>query len=364
MTSDTHWLIRKAMKARYTASQRPTKDGTGKVMAFRHPLRKDPRGKQGLKMQRGLNTADKARAQALVDEMNELLRDTNWHSIAKRAEAERRFDPIVVRAFYDEIETTPFNSWEVRNDGLPLPTAEDGYTQVMMVGTTGAGKTSLLSHLIGSHPKRDHFPATSASRTTTSDIEVITSDDPTYWAVVTFFNEWAVHTNVHECVANACAALWDELPDDKLAEKLLTHRYLRFPLGYIIGSWKQAAAAATEADADWDYDGERDADDQAEGSDSVLPTGRDLERIQAALHSFLGRVRGLAANAKQRLQAELRVDLDSLTGSDKEDAQDRYEDTVQSLADFDDLFNDIMDEINRRFSSSAPETLLHHPNPC
>jgi energy-coupling factor transporter ATP-binding protein EcfA2 len=349
------------MKARYTASQRPTKDGTGRVLAFRHPLRKDARGKQGLKMQRGLSTSDEARAQALADQMTELLQDTNWHSIAKRDEAERRFDPIVVRAFYDEIETTAFNSLEVRNEALPLPTAEQGYTQVMLVGTTGAGKTSLLSHLIGFHPKRDRFPATSASRTTISDIEVITSDDPTYRAVVTFFNEWGVHTNVHECVANACAALWDQLPDDKLAERFLTHRDLRFRLGYIIGSWKQPTAA-TEADADWEYGGEHDAGDLPEESDSALPARRDLERMQATLCSFLDRVRRLAANAKQRLLAELSVDLDGLAGSEREEAQDRFEDIVQSLPDFDDLVNDLMEEIKRRFASIAADKLRTHPN--
>jgi hypothetical protein len=361
MVSGTHWIQRKAAKARYTASQRPTKDGTGRVMAFRHPLRKDPRGKQGLKMQRGLNTSDETKAQVLADQMTELLQDTNWHSSAKRAEAERRFDPIVVRAFYDEIETTPFNSWEVRNEGLPLPTAQDGYTQVMMVGTTGAGKTSLLSHLIGSHPKHDRFPATSASRTTISDIEVITSDDPIYRAVVTFFNEWTVHTNVHECVANACATLWDQTSDDKLAERLLTHRDLRFRLGYIIGSWKQAAKSASEADADWDY-GEQDVDNLVEESDSSFPARGELERMQAALRSFLDRVRRLVVNAKERLQAELGVDLDNLAGSEKEEAQDRFEDIVQSRPDFDDLVNDILEEIKRRFESIAAETLHAHSN--
>jgi GTPase Era involved in 16S rRNA processing len=362
MSSDTrplHWAQRK----RYTASQRPTKDGTGRVLAFRHPLRKDPRGKQGLKMQRGLNTSDEARAQALADQMTQLLQDTSWHSIAKRSEAERRgFDPIVVRAFYDEIETTPFNSWEVRNETLPLPTAEDGYTQVMMVGTTGAGKSSLLSHLIGLHPKRDHFPATSASRTTISDIEVITSGDPTYQAVVTFFNEWTVHTNVHECLATACAALWDDLPDEKLAERLLTHRDLRFRLGYVIGSWKQTGAP-TEIDSDWDYtDAGHRAGDAVEEPASAVSTAADLERMHATIRSFLDQVRVIAAEAKRRLQVELNVDLDSLTGSEKEQAQDRFEDIVQSRPDFDDLANDIMEEIRRRFSFLSADTLRTHPN--
>ncbi|MGH7080541.1 MAG: hypothetical protein ACREFU_20880 [Acetobacteraceae bacterium] len=167
-------------------------------MSFRHPLRKDPRGKQGRKVRRGLGTSEEARAQALVDDMNVLLAETGWHSIAKRAEAERRFDPVVVRAFYDDIEVSATSSWDIRNEGLPLPGADDGYARVMMVGTTGAGKTSLVRVVIGSHPERDRFPSTSASRTTISDIEVITSDEPVFRTVVTFFNEWAVHTYVHE----------------------------------------------------------------------------------------------------------------------------------------------------------------------
>lgn len=349
---------------RYTAAKSLTKDGTSWLMSFRHPLRMDPRGKQGRKVRRGLGTSDEAEAQALVDEMNSLLGDSSWHSVAKRSEAERRFDPIVVRAFYDDIETPRSDSWQIRNETLPLPTAKDGYTQVMMVGTTGAGKTSLLRHLIGSHPERDRFPSTSASRTTISDIEVITSDAPSYRAVVTFFNEWAVHTNVHECVADACAALWDDLPDDRLAERLLTHRDLRFRLGYIIGSWKQASLSVTQADDDWDYGEDKDAavdttDDEANGAQ---PTSADLERMHSVLKSFLDRVRKLAAETKERLQTDLNIDLQKLTGPEKEAAQDLFEDIVQSLPDFDDLVNDIMDEIKARFDGISIGALRTHPN--
>lgn len=124
-------------------------------MSFRHPLRKDPRGKQGRKVRRGLGTADEEKAQALIDQMNLLLGDVGWHSIARRPEAERRFDPLVVSAFYDDIETQAASSWEIRNQAVALPGREDGYARVMLVGTTGAGKTSLLRHLIGSHPERD-----------------------------------------------------------------------------------------------------------------------------------------------------------------------------------------------------------------
>ena len=319
---------------RYTASKSSIKDGTGWVMSFRHPLRKDPRGKQGRKVRRGLGTPDGAKAQVLVDEMNVLLGDTSWHSIAKRPEAERRFNPVVVSAFYDDIETPASNSWEIRNEALPLPTSEDGYSQVMMVGTTGTGKTSLLRHLIGSHPERDRFPSTSASRTTISDIEVIMSAELPYRSVVTFFSEWQVHTNVHECVADACAALWGAVPDEKLAERLLTHRDLRFRLGYIIGSWKQTSLLAMERDDDWAYDEhERTAAGAADDADVTLPTSADAERMHGVLKSYLDRIRKLAGEAKDRLQTELDTDIETLTGSEKEAAKDLFEDIVQALPD-------------------------------
>ena len=307
-----------------------------------------------------LGTPDEARAQELVDEMNVLLGDPAWHSIAKRADAERRFDPVIVRAFYDDIESAPSNTWDIRNEVLRLPSPEEGYAKVLMVGTTGAGKTSLLRHLMGSHPERDRFPSTSASRTTICDIEVVTAADLPYRAVVTFFNEWTVHTNVHECVADACAALWDNLPDNRFAERLLTHRDLRFRLGYVIGSWKQTPLAAAKQEDDWDYDPDsRQSAEAPEEPDSALPTAADITRMQEVLKSYLDRIRALSAEAKQRLQAELGVEIADLTGADKEAAQDLFEDQVQTLPDFDDLVNDIMDEIRLRFEGIASELRTH-----
>ncbi len=349
---------------RYSASKSLTKDGTSWVMSFRHPLRKDPRGKQGRKVRRGLGTPDEEKARALIDEMNVLLGDVGWHSIARRPEAERRFDPLVVGAFYDDIETQAASSWEVRNEAVPLPTREDGYARVMLVGTTGAGKTSLLRHLIGSHPERDRFPSTSASRTTISDIEVIASDDDAYAAVVTFFNKWAVHTNVHECVADACAALWEKCSDDRLAERLLTHRDLRFRLGYVVGSWKQPGAGSSSTNDEWAYDDSEAADSATENDvDGALPTDVDLSRMHATLASFLKRIRALAAEAKASLRSTLDVEIEALTESDREAAQDLFEDLVQSLPDFDDLVNDIMDEVRGRFAAlDGVGALQVHPN--
>lgn len=355
---------------RYTASVSPNKDGTAWVISFRHPLRKDPRGKQGLKIRRGLGVSNAVEAEQIKGQMNVLLSDPSWHSIAKRTEAEHRFSPVVVRAFYDNIQTQPTDSWAIRNEAIGLPGAEDGFARVLMVGPTGHGKTSLLRHLIGSHPVRDRFPSTSAARTTICDIEVVASQAPSYRAVVTFFNEWAIHTNVHECVASACTSLWDNVADDGLAERLLTHKDLRFRLGYVIGSWKQTLRAATEADDvseeedDWDYDGtdeKSDRDSDLSEADETLPTRAELTKMNETLASFLGVIRQLAETAKSRLRSELEIDLDQLTGSEKEAAQDLFEDIVQSLPGFDDLVNDIMDEIRERFKRLEQSTLRVRP---
>lgn len=350
------------MASQYSASRSVTKDGAW-VISFRHPLRKDARGKQGRKVRRGLTTTDPQRAQFLVDQMNDLLGDASWHNVAKRSEAERRFDGIVVRAFYDDLETPSTNSWEVRNDTLPLPTVEEGYSRVLLLGTTGAGKTSLLRQMIGSHPDNDRFPSTSASRTTISDIEVITSDDLPCKAVVTFFSEAGVHTNIHECVADACAALWDETPDDRLAERLLTHRDLRFRLGYVIGSWKQVSPSQAPPDDAWSYDQEVESQPEPENdADGALPTPSEIEAMQVFLDSCIARIRALADGGRNQLLTTLDINMKDLAGPEKEAAQDLFEEFVQSLPDFDDLVNDIMDEVRLRFDHIGPGELLTHTN--
>ncbi len=118
---------------------------------------------------------------------------------------------------------------------------------------------------------------------------------------------------------------------------------MRFRLGYIIGAWKQISVSTNQANDDWNY-GDNDSDTGIPNdSDATLPTNAELEQMNRTLKSYLDRLRDLAAEAKRRLQADLDIDLETLAGSDKEAAQDLFEDSVQSLADFDELVNDIVD---------------------
>ena len=94
--------------------------------------------------------------------MNELLGDSSLHSLLKRQEAERRFDPLVISAFYDAIEAPTVDPIEIREAKVPMPKSK--VPKIMLVGPTGSGKTSLARQLIGSDPKTDRFPSTSTAR--------------------------------------------------------------------------------------------------------------------------------------------------------------------------------------------------------
>ena len=150
--------------------------------------------------------------------MNTLLADESYWNITELPRAEQRFNSAVVRAFYEPMESlaTTADPTAIREDEMPLPGADDGYSRVLFIGTIGTGKTSLLRHLIGSHPKADRFPSTSAGKTTIADIEVITSPGG-FDAVVTFFPRRLIRTYVAESVLEACKSAWGGGSDERVA---------------------------------------------------------------------------------------------------------------------------------------------------
>src|SRR2546425_5580246 len=142
---------------------------------FRHPFRLD-RGKPGRRVRRSLGTTDKEEAQTLVDQANILLSDSKWWSPAMREQADRLFAKEVVAAFYDDLAPTPRDGWQLRDNVIPVPQPDDGYARVLFLGTTGAGKTTLVRQFIGTGTKHEKFPSTSTAKTTTCDIEIITAE--------------------------------------------------------------------------------------------------------------------------------------------------------------------------------------------
>ncbi|MGY4447538.1 energy-coupling factor transporter ATP-binding protein EcfA2 [Bradyrhizobium sp. i1.3.1] len=218
----------------YTASKTRSQDRPGWTMSFRHPLRPETNGAPGRKVRKGLGTTDDAEADRLIEEMNKLLSEPSWWSASKRNEAERAFSAIVTAAFYDGIQAGIPDSWSIREDHIRIPRPEEGYARVLLVGTTGAGKTSLLRHLIGSDPERDRFLSTSTARTTISDIEVILAPGA-YSAVITFFSEFWVRANLEECILDACSTWRDTASMSKAAERFPYSSRPALPPGIRLG---------------------------------------------------------------------------------------------------------------------------------
>lgn len=339
------------MSGRYTASKSRSSGRTGWSISFRHPLRTDASGRAGLKVRRGLGTADQAEADRLVAQMNELLRDERYWAITARALAEARFAPVIVEAFFSGLEVPMSTPLEMREDSIPLPTKEEGYARVLLVGTTGAGKTTLLRHLIGSDPRLDRFPSTATGRTTTADIEVITAKGP-YMGVVTFLSERAVRSNIQECLAEALIAARKGAEPAEIAKRLLQHPNQTFRLNYTLGD-----LAGTEEGEDGGWGFEKAVEPSDDIEEEGAPTETERRRNQRALEMFVQRSVELARGAGEDLTKALGVEWAALKGADLDAVEAMLIEEAESRPAHTELVEDIMSAVACRFEYVPAEEL-------
>lgn len=343
------------MPPTYSASKTRTQDRPGFSLSFRHPLRKDSRGKPGLKMRRGLGTTDPVEADKLIEQMNAILSDPAWWNAMRRGDAERHFAPAVVAAFFDEIQAGRTDPWAIREEYIPLPDRDDGYARVLFVGTTGAGKTTLVRHLIGSDHEKDRFPSTSTAKTTVSDIEIVLAEEDGFEAVVTFTSEHEVLANVEECVADACVAAFEGKKDTDVADRLLNHRDQRFRLSYALGSFSDMPGKAADDDFSFDEPGDNEPDDE----DDVVPTD-EREHNARRLRDYIKRVRDLHAAVQARVSADLGEDIAKLTGADRDAAQELFESELWAVEPFETIVQDILDDVRARFNLLSDGDLVRN----
>lgn len=328
-----------ASKAR---SSRP-----GWSISFRHPLRNDSKGRPGLKMRRGLGTSVDEEADHMVGEMNEILSDEIWWNVAKRQEAELRFSAAVVKAFYDELQAGVANTENLRDSKIPMPTKNEGYSHVLFVGTTGAGKTSLLRQFIGSDPELDRFPSTAPAKTTIADIEIVKSEG-LFEAAVTFFSEFQTQANIEECVLEACLAASECSDDAVIADRLLSHRDQKFRLSYILGPWSEA----TGDDGEEEFSFDTDHSVVTVHEDSVVSEEVRRENYKI-LESFILRIKDLAKENTTRISNDLDIDLSRTRGPDYDAAieliEENFEAGLNADEEFHSLVHDILDQVRSRF---------------
>ncbi len=332
-------------KKPYTASLSPTKGRSAWALIFRHPIRQDrATGRVGRRVRRGLGTSDEAVAQRLCDQLNELLADPKLHDASGRAEAERRFDPLVVEIFFDGVTPEPVDYVAIRDAAIPLPGIDQEYRRVLFLGTTGVGKTTLVRQLIGTDPGRERFPSTSTAKTTVHDMEIVLDDGP-WRAVATFVGADEVREYLNECISAAVLAAWRGAPDHEILRRLLNHVDQRFRFNYVLGN----GPATDGGDFADDDDG---LDDDDEQDQLGLPGGAaalDLDATKEVLERAVEEVRAIASRHGTRLRTE----LDASDENDERVLDELFEEELDNLLRDDDkahrLADELLDEIEKRF---------------
>ncbi|WP_334187827.1 hypothetical protein [Noviherbaspirillum sp.] len=320
-----------------TAKQNPGRQAW--LVEFRHPLRTDANDKPGKKTRKGLGTKDPERAKLLVKQLNELLANDALWSLGARGEATKLYEPEVVEIFYSEIEPKTSDARPLRDKLLPFPKRESGYAKVLMLGVPGAGKTTLVRQIIGTHPKSEAFPSTSLNRTTTFPTELVLHPDH-YEAVITFMSEHETRFEVEECVS---AAIIDAVEGDShlVARTFLEKSDMRFRLKYLLGDLDEE---------------DSEADPYADDDDELIPEDDDKHHVPAdarrrnaaKVREYIDRIFRIAAKGKSTIETE-HGPLEDMAPADRAAALDLIEEQADASDEFLELVSDILDELRSKF---------------
>jgi len=234
---------------------------------------------------------------------------------------------------------------EMRNHVLPLPTQKDGYTRVLFLGTTGAGKTTLVRQFLGTHPKNELFPSTSASKTTTVELEIILAQGA-FDSVVTFLPQQQVINYVEECLLAAALAIFEEKNASKIARKLLNHEEQRFRLHYILGETPFKEKKILQ---------------QGVASDEFVVTPEEARNFATALEHYLQVLRSLVDAFREHIEQEQSEELSS------EEEQDIYlqkllEQNLCESSTFQALVEAILLAIQQRFAHFPKGAFVFGPD--
>lgn len=329
----------------FKASKSQSQGREGWCILFRHPLLLNGEGKP-LRIRRGLNTKDVTEADRLVAQMNYILQDESLWTVAARDRVARQTDERIVSIFYDDLQIKHPDPWDKREQLIPLKGPESGYSRVQLIGSTGAGKTTIVRQIIGSDPKKDRFPSTATAKTTVCDIEIMFDEAP-FKAVVSFTPGDQVRQYIEDCVISAIVAAVDGQNQQEVARKFLEHSEQRFRLSYMLGRLR-------EANVDSEEDIDEDEDLSSAEEVSVIDE-QDRTKLEAKLRSFLERISIISRSLSERLGKELGgtdYDFSEIERMKKGD-RDAFEDLLEDVALEDDatqvLIDDIYDEVESKF---------------
>lgn len=331
------------MKKSFTATLSKSPGRRSWAVIFRHPLRLDSAEKPGRRVRRGLGTENREEAQRLVDQLSALLAREDLWSPSSRAVADRLYDARVVAAFYDGLAAEDAEAEDVREEFIPLPTADEGYRHVLVLGTTGAGKTTLVRQLIGVDLRKEPFPSTSTAKTTVADLELVVAPGD-YEVVATFLSRGHVRELIEECLVDAALAASRGTDERGVLRRVLFHAAQRFRLAYVLGN----VESVTTDDGDIYED-----EDSSPDVDLAGLVDPNLESTRSALTATVADLREMVVE----MAATVRRELPPSTTEDEKVLTSLFEEALDKLlresARFDQLVDRLLWEVSERFDALA-----------
>ncbi len=224
---------------------------------------------------------------------------------------------------------------------MPLPSKEDGYRKVLLLGTTGAGKTTVVRQLLGTDPDTERFPSTSTAKTTVADTEIITTTDGEYMAAVTFTPRDEVIDYLTENVSDAALAVFNGKNDQEVTRRLLDHVNQRFRFSYILGR-----TSSLETDDDVVEDDEPDLIDIDPKDYGDVDLGSTNQVVLNAVRS----VRMVVARHAQAIRDEFQA----ATEDERvvaEYVEENLDTELRQTDEFHTIVDSLIDEIEKRFAT-------------
>ncbi|MEW6236183.1 MAG: hypothetical protein AB1656_12425 [Candidatus Omnitrophota bacterium] len=239
-----------------------------------------------------------------------------------------------------------YDPWKSREDFIPLPggkNSSDGYARVLFVGTTGAGKTTIVRQLLGTDPECERFPSISAAKTTICDIEIVL-DNGHFKAVVTFIPRECIRQYIAECVLSSVITKYEGAPKPDVFRRFLEHSEQRFRLSYILGNPILLEKSETE----------ELEDDDSEATSKYEQEINETERKRRldSLNKYFDSISRLTDEYKlimKNTAHELDIVLEKASPEDQVTIQEIVDDHVTMMDEFHRLVDEIIDDVESRF---------------